>query len=71
MTTTREAARPVIRGIIRDTSDPSGRTMYVLFNRAMSDDEIRDWHDSISSAALAAPQPAADEPEPQPSQDKR
>jgi len=29
--------------------------MYALFDRAMSDDEMRDWHDSISSTALSTP----------------
>jgi len=29
--------------------------MYALFDRAMSDDEMRDWHDSISSAAISTP----------------
>ena len=45
----------VARGVVRDTSDPSGRTMYVLFNRAMSDDEMRDWHDRVNALHPASP----------------
>lgn len=45
----------VARGVVRDTSDPTGRTMYVLFDRAMSDDEMRDWHDGINALHPASP----------------
>jgi len=43
------------RGVVRDTTDPSGRTMYVLFDRAMSDDEMRNWHDGINALHPASP----------------
>ena len=45
----------VARGVVRDTTDPTGRTMYVLFDRAMSDDEMRDWHDQINALHPASP----------------
>ena len=45
----------VARGVVRDTTDPTGRTMYVFFDRAMSDDEMRDWHDGINALHPASP----------------
>lgn len=55
--TARAVAWPAVvaRGVVRDTTDPTGRTMYVLFDRAMSDDEMRDWHDQINALHPASP----------------
>jgi len=38
-----------VRGIGRDAEDTSGRTVCVYFNRAPSDDELRDFHDFLRS----------------------
>lgn len=52
---------PHMRGIVRDTSDPSGRTMFVLFDRALSDDEMRELQDDFNDnpPALATTETAA------------
>ena len=38
-----------VRGIGRDVDDTSGRTVCICFNRAPSDDELRDFHDFLRS----------------------
>lgn len=44
-----------VRGVVRDITDPTGRTMYVLFDRAMSDDDMRNWHDRVNDLHPASP----------------
>ena len=38
-----------VRGVVRDVDDTSGRTVCICFNRAPSDDELRDFHDFLRS----------------------
>jgi hypothetical protein len=55
-----QVAMPRVLGVSRDAESPSGKGLLVAFERALTDDELRHFHDSLTAPATESAAAPAD-----------